>query len=143
MRYGMNYYESVNYTKIQRATGITACPTTTSDRQLEFNEYILHKVVQLAYSIMDSKLYKLGEPDDRLRYQTQAEKEIMFRFGDFLRSITVEFVMTAKDERKNVMRLRLAMVFKTVVTRGVVEVYLNPRVSSDTNTATSNAAVAV
>ena len=67
----------------------------------------------------------------------------MFRFGDFLRSITVEFVMTAKDERKNVMRLRLAMVFKTVVTRGVVEVYLNPRVSSDTNTATSNAAVAV
>ena len=143
VRYGMNYYESVNYTKIQRATGITACPTTTSDRQLEFNEYILHKVVQLAYSIMDSKLYKLGEPDDRLRYQTQAEKEIMFRFGDFLRSITVEFVMTAKDERKNVMRLRLAMVFKTVVTRGVVEVYLNPRVSSDTNTATSNAAVAV
>lgn len=141
--YGMNYYEAVNYTKIQRATGITACPTTTSDRVLEFNEYILHGVVRLANAIMDSKLYKLGEPEDRLRYQTQAEKEIMYRFGDYLRSITVQFVMTAKDERRSVMRLRLAMVFKTVVTRGIVEIYLNPRVSSDTDTATSNVAVAV
>lgn len=137
-KYCVNYYEASSYGKVQRATGITSCQTN-SDRALEFNEYILHKIVDLAYKIMDSKLYKIGEADDRLRYKTQAEKEILYQFEKYIRSISVDFVMTSKDERRNLMQLVLEMVFKTVITRGLVKVVLNPRVPTSNSTNTTNA----
>lgn len=139
-KYCVNYYESSSYGTVQRATGITTCQTN-SDRALEFNEYILHQIVDLAYKIMDSKLYKIGEPDDRLRYKTQAEKEILYKFEKYIRSITVDFVMTSKDERRNTMQLVLAVVFKTVITKGVVRITLNPRVTTTSDTTATTAVV--
>ena len=138
-KYGGNCYETVRNGVIQRSTGITTC-TTNSDRKLEFNEYILHRAVKIAYDILNSKLYKIGEEADRLQYQTHAEKEISYQLAAYLRSVTVEFVMTSKDEQRSIMRLRMRLVFKTVITRGILEIYLNPRtgtVTDDDTTATT------
>lgn len=123
---GANCYESCGQGRVHRSSGITTC-TINSDRRLEFNEYILQGVVDLAYSILNSKLYKIGEEEDRLRYEKHAQEEINYRFGKYLRSHEIAFVMSEKDERRNIMRLRVRLVFKTVVTRGIVEIYLDPR----------------
>lgn len=142
-KYGGNCYETVRNGVIQRSTGITTC-TTNSDRKLEFNEYILHRAVKIAYDILNSKLYKIGEEADRLQYQTHAEKEISYRLAAYLRSVTVEFVMTSKDEQRSIMRLRMRLVFKTVITRGILEIYLDPRTGTVTDadtTATTATAV--
>jgi len=133
-KFKSNVYESVGRNRFQRAWAITTCQEL-SDRADEFNEYILHRAVAIAYAIMNSKIYKIGEESDRIAYQKHAEKEIKYQLGNFLRSVTVEFVMTAKDEKQNRMRLKLRLVYKTVIHRGIVEIYLDPRVASSASTA--------
>lgn len=141
---GANCYETISNGVVQRSTGITTC-TTNSDRKLEFNEYILHRAVKIAYDILNSKLYKIGEEADRLQYQTHAEKEISYQLAAYLRSVTVEFVMSKKDEQRSIMRLRMRLVFRTVITRGILEIYLDPRTGTvtDTTTTASTTATAV
>ena len=80
--------------------------------------------------------YKIGEETERLAYQTQAEKEISFQLSAYLRSVSVQFVMSAADEKKSIMRLRMRLVFKTVITRGVLEIYLDPRTGTVTDATT-------
>lgn len=140
--YCVNYYETTSFGVVQRATGITTCQTN-SDRALEFNEYILHQIVDLAYKIMDSNLYKIGEPEDRLRYQERAEKEILYRFEKYIRSISVAFVMTSKDEQRRRMQLVVSVVFKTVITNGLVKIILNPRVTTANDVSTTSTPTAM
>lgn len=122
----MNYFETVKYNVYQRGVAITS-QRETSDRMDEFNEYILHLAVYKAESILRSKIYKLGEEEDRNSYTETANKELSYILGPMVRSITVEFKMSADDERKSILRLALRIVFKTVVKRGIVEIYLDPR----------------
>lgn len=121
-----NYYETVRYNVYQRGVAITT-QQKTSDRLDEFNEYILHLAVATATSILQSKIYKLGEEDDRAAYTETANKELQYKLGGMVRSATVEFKMSADDERKSILRLALRIVYKTVVKRGIVEIYLDPR----------------
>lgn len=128
-----NCYETVRFNVYQRSTAITTCQEN-SDRLDEFSEYVLHSAVRIAYNILNSNLYKFGEADDRKKYQKEAEDIILSSLSSVLRSVSVEFVMTQNDERKSIMRLRLRLVFKTIIKRGIIEVYLDPRVSQNTNT---------
>lgn len=121
-----NYYETVKYGVYQRGCCITTQPTT-SDRLDEFNEYILQLAVKTAVDIMRSKIYKFGEADDRANYKTLANNTLQYLLGPLVRSVTVDFKMSQTDERKNIMRIVLRIVFRTVVKRGIVEIYLDPR----------------
>lgn len=121
-----NCYEAVSVNTYQRSTAITT-QAATSDRLDEFNEYILHLAVKTAYDIMHSKIYKLGEEDHRAAYKTEADRVLQYKLGPYVRSVSVNFTMSKDDERKNIMRLVLRIVYRTVVKRGIVEIYLDPR----------------
>ena len=121
-----NCYEAIKYNTYQRTTAITS-QIETSDRSDEFNDYILQLAVRTAEDILNKKLYKLAEEEDRIRYQTEAERLVKYILGGFIRSVKVEFVMSAEDELRQILRLRIRIVFKTVVKRGIVEVYIDPR----------------
>lgn len=123
-----NCYETLKYNNYQRTTALTS-QLETSDRSDEFNDLILQLAVRTAEDILNKKLYKLAEEEDRIRYQKEAERLINFILGGLIRSVSVEFVMSAEDELKQILRLRLRIVFKTVVKRGIVEVYIDPRAS--------------
>ena len=122
----INYFETVKYNTYQRGIAITS-GRVLSDRLDEFNEYILHLAVATATSILRSKLYKLGEADERRSYTETANKHLQFVLGPMVRSVTVSFEMSADDERKSILRLVLRIVYKTIVKRGIVEIYLDPR----------------
>ena len=121
-----NYYETVKYGVYQRGCCITT-QQATSDRLDEFNEYILQLAVKKAVEIMREKIYKFGEPDDRARYKALANQALQYLLGPLVRSITVDFKMSQTDERRNIMRIVLRIVYRTVVKRGIVEIYLDPR----------------
>lgn len=121
-----NIYETVRYGVYQRAWAITT-QEETSDRLDEFNEYILQLAVQIATDEIRSKIYKFGEAEDRARYKTLADQRLQYELGPLVRSVTVDFTMSATDERRNIMRIVLRIVYKTVVKRGIVEIYLDPR----------------
>lgn len=120
------YYETVKYGVYQRGVAITT-QQKFSDRLDEFNEYILHLAVAKATSILQSKIYQLGEAEDRAAYKETANKELQYILGPMVRSVEVDFEMSAEDERKSILRLKLRIVFKTIVKRGIVEIYLDPR----------------
>ena len=123
----VNIYETLTYNSVQRSTAITSCQTY-SDRLLEMNEYILQYAVKNAYDLLATKLYKLGEASDRARYEQEASDVIEHRLGKYVRAVSLEFEMTPADEKKSLLRLKLHMTFKTVIQRGELEIYLDPRV---------------
>lgn len=123
-----NCYQTLNYNSVQRATSITTCTSSKSDRILEMNEYITQRAVKLAYDILSSKMYKLGEDDDRAQYLEDATDIINHKLSGYIKKVTVEFEMTDKDKKKSLLRLKLHIVFKTVVQRGEIDIYLDPRV---------------
>ena len=121
-----NCYETVRYNVFQRTTCITS-QLVQSDLSDEFNVFVLHLAVKECEDILNSKMYNLAEEEDRARYQKDAERRLKFTLGGYVRSMKVEYRMTARDEIRSILRLRLQIVFKTRVKRGIVEVIINPR----------------
>ena len=133
-----NCYEILTYRSVQRSTAITTCQTK-SDRLLEMNEYILQKAVAIVYQILASKIYKLGEQEDRDRYEEDASDILKEELGKYVRSASVRFEMTAADEKKSLLRLILHLTFKTVIQNGEIKIYLDPRVTDTVTTVTTTA----
>lgn len=131
-----NCYETLNYRSVQRSTAITTCQTN-SDRLLEMNEYILHRAVAIVYDILASKIYKLGEQEDRDRYEEDASDIISEELSPYVRSASVAFEMTEADEKKSLLRLILHITFKTVIQNGDIKIYLDPRVVDTVATTTT------
>ncbi|MCM1218301.1 MAG: hypothetical protein NC548_27765 [Lachnospiraceae bacterium] len=124
-KFGINCYETVDFYTMQRSDGITTC-RENSDRQLEFNEYIIHKAIKIGYSIISSKVFKMGEEADRQRYEKHASQEIEFQLGDVVRSCEVKFIMTQKDAKKRLMRLQMTLVLRKVITKGALVLIIDP-----------------
>ena len=125
-----NCYETLTYSSVQRSTAITSCQTN-SDRLLEMNEYILQRAVKTAYDTLASRIYKLGEASDRAHYEEDATDIINAQIGDYVRSVSVSLEMTPADEKKSLLRIKLRIVFKTVIQNGAIEIYLDPRVTDE------------
>lgn len=132
-RLRVNVYETLTYNSVQRSTAITSCQTK-SDRLLEMNEYILQRAVRICYTVMSSKLYKFGEEEDRAQYEQDATEILKIELKKFVRAVSVEFEMTPQDEKKSLLRLKLHMTFKTVIQKGEIDIYLDPRVTDDLTT---------
>lgn len=127
----MNYYESVTRNVYQRATALTSQATMT-DRSDEFNEYILHRAIITCEDLLRANLYNLAEETDRVRYQTTARDVLDVRLAGLVRSYDVSYDMSALDEANNLLRIKLRLVFRTIVKKGIVEAYIDPRGTSST-----------
>lgn len=130
-----NCYETLTYNSVHRSTAITSCQTN-SDRLLEMNEYILQRAVKTAYDVLSSKIYKLGEAADRANYEEDATDIIQAKIGKYVRSVSVSLEMTPADEKKSLLRIKIHIVFKTVIQNGAIEIYLDPRVTDEVVTTT-------
>lgn len=125
----VNYYEGIKYNVYQRGLALTTQKELT-DRSDEFNEYILHLAIATAYDQMQQVIYNFAEEDDRVAYQKNTNEALDAKIGTFVKSCTVEYAMSANDEKKSIMRLKIRIVFKTVIKRGIIEIYLDPRVTA-------------
>ena len=125
-KYRANCYESLDRRTVQRTSAITTCQEN-SDRMEEFNEYILHRAIKIAYEIMNSNIYKMIDEESILAYTEHAEKEISYVLAGLVTNVTVTMESTAADRKKSILRLILHIEFATVAKYGAVEVYLDPR----------------
>lgn len=127
-----NCFESVKYNVYQRSTAITTYDgKTKSDRKDEFNEYIVQRAVKIIDEIINSRLYKLSEAEDRKQFTTTAQKIVSLDLAGLVRSCSVRFEMTKSDERFGILQLITELVFNTVSKYGVARIILNPRVTDD------------
>lgn len=129
-KYGANCYETVRYNVFQRTSAITTCKEKT-DRLDEFNEYITERAVSIAHSLLASKLYHISEDDDRARFTEDAERAIEYYLAGLVKTCSVEFKMSKSDKKKNILRIAVRLTFYTVAKYGIVEIYLDPRVTDD------------
>lgn len=126
-KYGANCYETVKHNIFQRSSAITSYKVA-SDRVDEFNEYITQRAVKLTHDLLSSKLYHIAEDADRARFTDDAVRVLDYHLSGLVKTVSVEFVSSAADKKRNILRLRLRLTFKTVSKYGIGEVYLDPRV---------------
>lgn len=136
-KYRANCYESLDRNTVQRSSAITTCQEN-SDRMEEFNEYIVHSAVKLAYDIMNSNIYNMIDEDSIMAYTEHAEKQISFKLAGLVEKVTVKMVSSDADRKKSVMRLVMHIEFHTVAKYGAVEIYLDPRGTAAAVEAASN-----
>ena len=132
----VNYYENVSRNVYQRSTAITSQASIT-DRSDEFNEYILHLAAITCEDLLRGNLYNLAEEADRARYQSAATDVLNVKIGNLVRNMSVSYDMSALDEMNNLLRIKLQLTFRTIVKRGIVEIYINPRGSTSSTTAST------
>lgn len=125
-KYRGNCYESVNRNCVQRSSAITTCQEK-SDRMEEFNEYILHRAVRLAYDIMNSNIYNPITDEKLLAYTEHAEKQISYNLAGLVTKVTIRLESDKADRKKSILRLVMRLEFTTVAKYGAVEIYLDPR----------------
>lgn len=125
-KYRGNCYESVNRNCVQRSSAITTCQEK-SDRMEEFNEYIVHRAVRLAYDIMNSNLYNTITDEKLLAYTEHAEKQISYNLEGLVEKVTIRLDSDEGDRKKSIMRLVMHLEFSTVAKYGAVDIYLDPR----------------
>lgn len=128
-KYRGNCYESIDRNTVQRSSAITTCQEN-SDRMEEFNEYIIHRAVRIAYAIMNSNVYNMIDEDSILAYTEHAEKQISYNLAGLVTKVTVRMNSDAADRKKSIMRLIMHIEFYTVAKYGAVEIYLDPRGSA-------------
>lgn len=133
----VNCYTTSTTTSVQRAHAITSCQEK-SDRLIEMNEYITQRTIKILYDILRSKLWKLGEQTDRDDYEEHANDVLKYQIGPYVRSVSANFEMTAKDEKNSLLRLKAHITFKTVVLKGDLILYLDPRVPTTTGTSVAS-----
>lgn len=133
-----NCYETLSYNSFHRSTAITSCPSK-SDRLLEMNEYILQLAVKTIYDCMASRIYKLGEAEDRNQFEEDTADILDLVIGKYVRSYSVSLEMTPADEKKSLLRIKLHLTFKTIIQNGDVQIYLDPRVTDDVVAVTTTA----
>lgn len=130
--YKANCYESINRQTVQRASAITTCQEK-SDRAEEFNEYILHRAVKIAYDIMNDNIYEVIGDDEVLAYAERAEKQIEYVLGHLLRKVKITMTSDEADRKKSILRLVMHLEFNTVAKYGAIDIYLDPRGTASLN----------
>ena len=125
-KYRANCYESLDRKTVQRSSAITTCQEL-SDRMEEFNEYILHAAIKIAYEIMNSNIYKMIDEESILAYAEHAEKEISYVLAGLVENVKIDMRSDDADKKRSILRLVLHIEFATVAKYGAIEVYLDPR----------------
>lgn len=125
-KYRGNCYESVDRNSVQRSSAITTCQEK-SDRLEEFNEYIVHRAVRLAYDIMNSNIYNTITDEKLLAYTEHAERQISYNLAGLVTKVTIKLESEPADRKKSILRLVMRLEFATVAKYGAVDIYLDPR----------------
>ena len=79
-------------------------------------------------TFVSKKLYNFAEPEDRKRFTEDADELLRPYNVTKVRSFEVHFDMNAFEEERSILHCYLAVVFKTMAKRGIIEIDINKRV---------------
>ncbi|WP_171567670.1 hypothetical protein, partial [Brevibacillus sp. MCWH] len=124
----LNFFQAVNDVTFVRATQSTS-QNKWSDLSEENNMRVLLEMKRKLEDMNASLIYNFAEASDRERFKEQAN--ILFAngyIGTKVRSAEVEFGMSKFEEERSILHCYLAVVFKTLAKRVILEIDVNPRV---------------
>lgn len=122
-----NFVECIAENTYVRATQGTSQFVWT-DLSEENNVAVLLEMKRMLEEFVSARLYNFAEVEDRQRFTEAADR----MFTDFrqtkVRSYEVYFDMNKYEEERNILHCYLAVTFKTLAKRGIIEIDINKRV---------------
>ena len=123
----LNYYQAVAENKFIRGTQSTS-QNIWSDLTEENNMIVLLEMKRKLEDMVAKLTYNLAEPEDRKRFEEDAQRMFATYPGNKIREFAVEFKMSAWEEERSILHCYLSVVFRTMVKRGIIEIDINKRV---------------
>ena len=121
----LNYFECLQENTFVRGLQQTA-QEDESDLSEEHNMYMLLEMKRIVEGRVASMIYDFGEPEDRVRFQKDCENALV-SYKHKVRSFTVEFTVTPYEAERGILHCNLAVVFKSINKRGIIEIDINKR----------------
>ena len=127
----VNYVEAIAENVFNRATQSTAkigqSKNSWSDLNEENNVRTLLDVKRTIENLAASLTYNFAEADDRARFTADGQRLVEHHIGRGVRSITVEFTMNQFEELRSILKCNVAIVYRTMAKRHIIEIDINPR----------------
>lgn len=100
----------------------------SSDLSEENNVAVLLDMKRELETFVSKKIYNFAEAEDRKRFTEDADELLRPYNVTKVRSFEVRFDMNAFEEERSILHCYLAVVFKTMAKRGIIEIDINKRV---------------
>lgn len=123
----LNYFQAIAENTHVRGTQSTS-QNIWSDLSEENNMHVLLEMKRKLEDMVAKLTYNFAEPEDRRRFQEDAERMFANYPGTKIRSAEVKFEMNKWEEERSILHCYLSVVFRTMVKRSIVEIDINKRV---------------
>ena len=127
------YTARFNYVEcIAENTFVRGCQGTSqtvwSDLSEENNVAVMLDMKRQLEEFVSAKLYNFAEEEDRVRFSEDADRMFADYRNKKLRDFSVYFDMNPWEEERSILHCYLAITFKTLAKRGIIEIDINKRV---------------
>ena len=100
-----------------------------TDCSEENNVYMLLNMKRIVERKMQSMIYDFSEPSDRLRFADECDEALRY-YKQKVRGFEIKFSMTNYEEERSILHCYLDVVFRTIAKRGVIEINIQNRSTS-------------
>lgn len=121
-----NFFECIaedNYVRGVQGTSQKAW----TDMSEENNVAVVLEMKRMLEEFVGARLYNFAEAEDRIRFTEDANRMFSDFRGSKVRSYEVYFDMNAFEEERSILHCYLAVVFRTIAKRGIIEIDINKR----------------
>ena len=121
-----NFFECIaedNYVRGSQGTS----QNVWSDLSEENNVAVLLEMKRTLEEFVGANLYNFAEAEDRIRFTEDATRMFSDYRGSKVRSYEVYFDMNAFEEQRSILHCYLAVVFRVISKRGIIEIDINKR----------------
>lgn len=122
-----NFFECIAEDNNVRAVQGTS-QTVWSDLSEENNVAVVLEMKRKLEEFVGARLYNFAEAEDRLKFTEDATRMFSDYRGTKVRSYEVYFDMNSFEEERSILHCYLAVVFRTIAKRGIIEIDINKRV---------------
>ena len=127
------YTSRFNYIEcIAENTFVRGCQGTSqtvwSDLSEENNVAVMLDMKRQLEEFVSARLYNFAEEEDRVRFTEDADRMFADYRNKKLRDFNVYFDMNAWEEERSILHCYLAITFRTLAKRGIIEIDINKRV---------------
>jgi len=123
----VNYFECVSEGTYVRGTQGTS-QLIWSDLSEENNMHVLLEMKRKLETLVGSLTYNFADPEDRQRFTETADRMFSDYKGTKVRTASVYFDMNPWETERSILHCYLAVTYRTLSKRGIIEIDINKRV---------------
>lgn len=130
-----NYFETLDENVFQRGVQNTS-QLISSDLSEESNVTVLYEIKRRIEKDIQAREYDFADSDVRMRFKTYEEAVYASWVGSKIESITIDFTANAWEAERAIVHAYLGIVFRGLDKRAIVEIDINKRTYTSTETST-------